>query len=52
MSSTKIEIVGNFDKNLSYSSINSQDFFISCGVGLLFESLPKIIKVMDKVLDV
>lgn len=47
-----IQLVGNFDADLSYSSPNCQDFFISCGVGLVLESLPDIIKVMDRVLDV
>lgn len=49
--STDIEIVGNFDKNFSYRSPKCQDFFISFGAVLTFESLPKIMKVMDKVLD-
>lgn len=52
LSGSDIQLVGNFDADLSYSSPNCQDFFISCGVGLVLESLPDIIKVMDRVLDV
>lgn len=52
LSGSDIQLVGNFDADLSYSSPNCQDFFISCGVGLVIESLPDIIKVMDRVLDV
>lgn len=52
LSGSDMQLVGNFDADLSYSSPNCQDFFISCGVGLVFESLPDIIKVMDRVLDV
>lgn len=52
LSGSDMQLVGNFDADLSYSSPNCQDFFISCGVGLVIESLPDIIKVMDRVLDV